>query len=376
MPLWPLQIFDASADIMEKAFEEGAKIRREAEARKAAIAARSRAGGTARTAPGGARSTRSTGVKCASSAAAKLPWTLTAMPVPVPVALPPADAAAAPSASPGTDPAASQATAVEPVPPHEGASGDVPPTAAAPAATAAAAAAADRTATTGDAPLAKRHKNGKRGRKASEPQPPRVPLLQSGLGMLPTLMPKAAQRTEAAPTLPKAEQVFAKPNKPNQPKPCSTLLDFVIASWMNAMPADSDGRAGGFTSTLCGPCASWCCGQRQHGGSCTVCTVCTAGSTGKIPTEALRCNNLLLCDEFSAVLPCSNLPSLANASAAEPAATASTAAAAATGDSGPAADQQSGDNAGPSPRQCRASRSVLVTYIVTAEALQALRLHK
>jgi hypothetical protein len=199
MILWLLQIFDASADIMEKAFEEGAKIRREAEARKAAIAQRSRAGGTARTASGGARSTRSTGIKRASNAAAKLPWTLTAMPVPV--ALPRAGAAAAAAARPAAAAAASPVAAAELEPPQGGTSGDAP----------LAAAAADSAAATGDAPPAKRHKNGKRSRKASEPQPPRVPLLQSGLGMLPTLLPKAGHRTEEVSNPPKAQQVLARP---------------------------------------------------------------------------------------------------------------------------------------------------------------------
>ena len=283
MLFWLVQIFDASADIMEKAFEEGAKIRREAEARKAAIAARSRGGGAVRTAPGGGRSSRSAGVKRASSGAAKLPWTLTAMPVPV--TLPPAGVAAAAAARPAAAVAASPATAVESELPHDGVNGDVPPTAApaapAPAAAAAAAAPADSTALTGDAPPAKRHKSGKRGRKASEPQPPRVPLQQSGLGMLPTLLPKAAGRTEAAPHRPPARQVHVGP-----------LLAVVHASAVEVVLIVFAGFAGGFADASCIPCASRRCWHWQHGASCTVCIACRAGSTGKVTTQSTTLQQL------------------------------------------------------------------------------------
>jgi hypothetical protein len=193
-----VQIFDASADIMEKAFEEGAKIRREAEARKAAVAARGRssgAGSLGRTASGGrGSSARSGGARSGGgSAASKLPWTLTAMPVPV--MLPPANSGALALASPAASGRASPVAGSDALTPPGGATGAaVQP-----------AAGADDGSFAGDLPPAKWQKTYKRSQKtAANPQLPRVPLLQSGLGMLPTLLPKAAHRAKAEEQQPKS----------------------------------------------------------------------------------------------------------------------------------------------------------------------------
>ncbi len=169
---------------MEKAFEQGAAIRRKHEARKAANPGRGgRPPGSknlataARAAVAGAR---------AASGSGKLPgWTLMAGPVP---AAAPAPERAAPSiAAQDFAPApAGQAS----LPPGDSLGGSSSMDTA-------------DTGQTGQPPPVDWQPKQRRVHRKKPPQPrgppgqPRVPLLQSGLGILPTLLPRAAPRPAA-----------------------------------------------------------------------------------------------------------------------------------------------------------------------------------
>lgn len=173
------QIYEASADVMQKAYAEGAKIRQQAEARKAALASRSGRGGGGGSKSAAAGGGRSGGGGRGGSAAAKLPWTLTAGPLPT--LLPRAGSVAAAAAAGGAENASANGGASPAESPSASLAGNG---SASPAGT----------ATDSDGPLQPVPKRRKKGKKGEPPGPPRVPLLQSGLGLLPTLLPAAPPR--------------------------------------------------------------------------------------------------------------------------------------------------------------------------------------